>query len=70
VLNKVAKYADEIEALMMDVHLATALERNDMREGRARVPHAAIRRMFFQMEAPTREEGFDKITFIREDEEE
>ena len=67
VLSKVAKLADEIEAVMMDVHLITALERNDLREGRAFVPRGVIRRMFFQMEAPTKEEGFDKITFIRED---
>lgn len=67
VLNKVANFADEVEAIVMDVHLATALERNDMREGRAFVPRGVIRRMYFQMETPTREEGFDKITFIRED---
>ena len=67
VLNKVAKFADEIEAIVMDVHLETALERNDNRTGRAFVPRGVIRRMFFQMEAPTRDEGFDKITFIRED---
>jgi predicted kinase len=70
VLNKVRKFADEIEAVMMDVHLITALERNDLREGRAFVPRGVIRRMYFQMETPTKEEGFDKITFIREDEEE
>jgi predicted kinase len=70
VLNKVRKFADEIEAVMMDVHLITALERNDLREGRAFVPRGVIRRMYFQMETPMKEEGFDKITFIREDEEE
>lgn len=67
VLNKVAKFADEIEAIVMDVHLLTAVERNDMREGRAFVPRGVIRRMYFQMETPMKEEGFDKITFIRED---
>ena len=70
VLRKVAKFADEIEAVVMDVHLVTALKRNDMREGRAFVPCGVIRRMYFQMEAPTVEEGFTKITFIREEEEE
>ena len=69
VLNAVKKHItpDEIEAIVMDVPLETALERNDNREGRAFVPRGVIRRMFFQMEAPTRDEGFDKITFIRED---
>ena len=70
VLGKVAKLADEIEAVMIDVHLETAIKRNDQREGRAKVPRGVIRRMYFQMEPPTKEEGFDKITFIREDEEE
>lgn len=69
VLGKVAKFADEIEAVVMDVHLETALERNNKREGRAFVPCGVIRRMYFQMETPTAEEGFTKITFIREDEE-
>ena len=69
VLNAVKKHIapDEIEAIVMDVHLETALERNDLRTGRAFVPRGVIRRMFFQMEAPTIDEGFDKITFIRED---
>lgn len=68
VLKEVVKFADEIEAVVMDVHLLTALERNDMREGRACVPRGVIRRMYFQMETPTATEGFTKITFIREEE--
>ena len=70
VLNEVARFADEIEAVVMDVHLLTALERNDEREGRAFVPRGVIRRMYFQMETPTIEEGFTKITIIREEDEE
>jgi len=66
VLNKVAKFADEIEIIVIEVPLETALIRNELREGRARVPRGVIRRMFFQMEAPTRDEGFTKITRIRE----
>lgn len=69
VLNRVAKFADEVEAIVIDVHLETALERNDNRTGRAFVPRGVIRRMYFQMEVPTAEEGFDKITIIREEEE-
>lgn len=70
VLNKVRKLADEIEAIVIDVDLITALERNDMREGRALVPRGVIRRMYIQMEMPEESEGFNKITFIRKDEEE
>lgn len=67
VLNQVRKYTDDIEAVVMDVDLITALERNDNRTGRAFVPRGVIRRMYFQMEAPAKEEGFNKITVIRED---
>ena len=67
VLDKVRKLADEIEAVMIDVDLITALERNDNRTGRAFVPRGVIRRMYFQMEAPTKEEGFTKIRIIKEE---
>jgi protein phosphatase len=67
VLDKVRKLADEIEAVVIDVDLVTALERNDNRTGRAFVPRGVIRRMYFQMEAPTKEEGFTKIRIIKEE---
>ena len=67
VLDKVGKLADEIEAVWIDTDLITAFERNDMRIGRAWVKHGIIRRMLFSLEAPTKEEGFNKITIIRED---
>ena len=68
VLNKVAKFADEIEAIVLDTDLETAFERNDQREGRAWVQHGIIRRMWFSMEMPEEAEGFDKITIIKEEE--
>jgi predicted kinase len=67
VLNKVRKFADEIEAVVLDTDLETAFERNDQREGRAWVKHGIIRRMWFSMEMPEEAEGFNKITIIRED---
>ena len=69
VLNKVRKFADEIEAVVLDTDLETAFERNDQREGRAWVKHGIIRRMWFSMEMPEETEGFNKITIIREDKE-
>ena len=66
-LNKVRQFADEIEVIFMDVDLITAIERNDKREGHAKVPRGVIRRMFFQLEAPEENEGFNKITIIREE---
>ena len=68
VLDKVRKFADEIEAVVLDTGVETAFERNDQRTGRAWVKHGIIRRMFFTMEMPEKEEGFDKITIIREEE--
>ena len=71
VLNAITKHIqpDEIECVWLDTELDTAIERNEQREGRARVPRGVIRRMYFSMEEPRLEEGFNKITIIREDEE-
>jgi predicted kinase len=68
VLNKVAKFADEIEAVVLDTSVETAFKRNDLREGRAWVKHGIIRRMYFSMEMPEETEGFNKITIIKEEE--
>lgn len=68
VLDKVRKFADEIEAVVLDTDLETAFERNDRREGRAWVKHGIIRRMWFSMEMPEEAEGFNKVTIIRKGE--
>jgi predicted kinase len=68
VLSKVAKFADEIEAVWINVPLEVAFSQNDKRSGRAWVKHGIIRRMFFSVEAPEKAEGFDKITIIKEEE--
>lgn len=47
-----------------DIDLATALARNEKREGLAKVPRGVIRRMFYQMKAPSSAEGFDSIILI------
>ena len=65
VLNRVRKFANEIEAVVIDVPLEVAFSQNDKREGRAWVKHGIIRRMWFSMELPAKEECFDKITIIR-----
>lgn len=67
VLDKVRKFADEIEAVVLDTSVETAFKRNDLREGRAWVKHGIIRRMFFSMEIPEEAEGFNKITVIKEE---
>ena len=67
VLNAVKKYItpDEVECIVLDVSPEVAIERNNQREGRAWVPPKVIRNMFFRMEIPKKEEGFNKITIIR-----
>lgn len=67
VLSKVARFADEIEAVVIDVPLEVAFSQNDKREGRAWVKHGIIRRMFFSMEMPEEAEGFNKITIIKKE---
>ena len=67
VLSKVARFADEIEAVVIDVPLEVAFSQNDKREGRAWVKHGIIRRMFFSIEEPKKEEGFDKITIVKKE---
>lgn len=49
-----------------DVPLKTCFERNDQRSGLAKVTRKVIRRMFYQKEFPTLEEGIDKIFIINE----
>lgn len=68
VINAIKKYIipDTIECVWIDTSLATAMERNDLREGRARVPNSAINRMWYALEEPTVNEGFTKITVIKE----
>ena len=56
----------EINAIVIDTTLGTALERNEQREGLAYVPPSAIERMSSQMTLPTLEEGFDHI-YIHEE---
>ena len=46
----------------METSLETALERNEKRKGTDRyVPRDVIRRMYFSMDEPQKEEGFDIV---------
>lgn len=57
----------EINVIVIDVDLNTALERNELREGRSYVPRGVIRRMASQFTIPTLEEGFDHIYIYKEE---
>lgn len=66
-LRSIEKYttATSLEVIFVDVPLSVALLQNSFREGRARVPEDAIKRMYEQLEAPTYEEfanrGYETI---------
>lgn len=51
------KFADEVEAIVMDVDLETAIERNNNRTGLALVPSSAIRNMYSRLDKPQLQEG-------------
>ena len=57
------RYGCRLEALFFDVPVEICLQRNQARE--RVVPEEAIRKMARQMIAPSREEGFAKITRIQ-----
>jgi predicted kinase len=56
------RYGCRLEALFFDVPVEICIQRNQARE--RVVPEEAIRKMARQMIAPSREEGFAKITQI------
>ena len=47
--------------------LKECIERNDMREGKARVPAKAIAMTSNRMELPDKEEGFDELYYVAND---
>lgn len=51
----------EINIIVIDICIAKAIEQNNLREGRSKVPAGTIRRMGLQFVTPTIEEGFDHI---------
>ncbi len=59
----------EINAIVINVSLGTAIDQNEMREGRSLVPESAIERMFDNFTIPDIEEGFNNI-YIYEKEDE
>lgn len=59
--------ATEVNCVMLDVPVAVALERNDQREGRAKVPRSVIRRMDCQKTFPSAKEKFTRIIRVDQD---
>lgn len=63
VLKALKNYLNEVEinVIVINSGLKTAINQNNMREGREFVPESAIRRMNSSMTMPSLEEGFSKI---------
>ena len=57
----------EIVAVVFEVPLALALERNRGRSGRARVPDRAVEGTFAKLEPVTAAEGFDRILRVADE---
>ena len=66
-LNAVKGY-DEVDTIYINTPLCTALERNELRKDTERyVPRSVIKRMSYQFEEPTFDEGFNVIYVINPD---
>ena len=66
-LNAVKGY-DEVDIVYINTPLCTALERNELRKDTERyVPRSVIKRMSYQFEEPTFDEGFNVIYVINPD---
>lgn len=63
ILKALKNYLNEIEinAIMINSGLETAISQNNLREGRSLVPESIIRNMNSSLTSPTLEEGFNKI---------
>jgi hypothetical protein len=48
-----------------DSNINEAIIRNEGREGKERIPIAAIKKTYAQLEIPSLEEGFDLLYFVR-----
>jgi predicted kinase len=54
-----------VRAVWLDTPAATSWERNDAREGRARVPEVGLRATAARFVPPTADEGFDRVDVVR-----
>lgn len=75
ILNRLHRiYNYELEAVVFDVSIETLKERNQLREGRARVPDSAIENMYYNFSEPTVEElakyGFSPAVTLWKEEKE
>jgi predicted kinase len=69
-ISRLAHLYDSLSCIFIDTELYTCLERNSKRNERECVPETNVIDMFYSIEDPTLDEGFDKIEYITDLEEE
>ena len=62
--NSLKQQPDEIIAIYLKSSLDKILKQNALRKGRAYVPEDAVKNMYYSIEEPKLEEGFDEIWTI------
>ena len=62
--NSLKQKPDKVIAIYLKSSLDKILKQNSLREGRALVPEDAVRNMFYSIEEPKLEEGFEEIWTI------
>ena len=64
-LQSIKSSPSSIEAIWFDTPFETCIERNEKREGRAKVPYQAMKNFYNKREKPSFEEGFSTIYTVR-----
>ena len=66
-ITKAKKFGFRVTGCYFQTNLKSALERNSLREGSARVPDAAVLGSNKKLELPSYDEGFDTLFYIKTD---
>ena len=64
ILRRISKQYKSLKIIVMDIPLSVCIDRNNYREGRARVPESAINGMYKNFRMPTFEEGYNEIIIV------
>ncbi|WP_375560791.1 ATP-binding protein [Bernardetia sp. OM2101] len=67
-IQKLKKRGFKIIGILFEIPIQTALKRNELREGKAKIAEIGILSTYKKMELPTYEEGFDEIYILNTEE--
>ena len=65
-MNKIKILPESINVLYIKTPLELCIERNEKRDGRARVPKEVIKNMYNSIQEPTKEEKIDYLYIIED----